>query len=125
MTKKPINCFNDLLGHTLTSIEGEDGGEQIDIKVEGEGHFRLYHRQSCCENVYVEDICGDLEDLVGSPLVQAEEVSNEDLSPMHEHTESYTWTFYKLATNKGSVTIRFYGSSNGYYSESVDFEKLS
>ncbi len=49
-----------------------------------------------------------------------DEVKNLDVS----HDESFTWTFYRLATIKGYVTIRWLGSSNGYYSESVDFCKL-
>lgn len=85
----------------------------------------------------MEDICGDLGDLIGSPITHAEEVShagtddeNEerdggDPGPKGKWDESYTWTFYKLATNRGSVTIRWYGTSNGYYSESVDFEKVT
>jgi hypothetical protein len=38
--------------------------------------------------------------------------------------ESFTWTFYRLGTIKGDITIRWYGSSDGWYSESVSFKKI-
>ncbi len=57
----------------------------------------------------------------------AEEVTNQpDTNPpgvkIPPYQDSFTWTFYKLATIKGAVTISWYGQSNGYYNESVSFE---
>lgn len=117
--------FSELIGKTLVKCYSTDDEVYFETGV-GEG-FVLYHDQDCCENVYVESIDGDLEDLVGTPILQAEEVSNDeghDEKPLSEYEDSYTWTFYKLATIKGYVTIRFYGSSNGYYSESVNCRRL-
>ncbi len=123
-----MNEFSELRGNVLTSVVNNDNEELIFTTKDGEV-FKLYHDQDCCENVTIEDICGDLEDLIGGPLLEAEEVSNEscvnpDGVPEKEYQDSFTWTFYKLGTRKGSVTVRWYGESNGYYSESVSFIKV-
>lgn len=115
--------FETLLGLTVTKIDGcSDGSEEVRIEtVEGRA-FRMYHYQDCCETVYLHDVAGDPQDLIGSPLLMAECASND--AGTEEVSESGTWTFYKFATVKGSVTLRWLGSSNGYYSERVDFEEL-
>jgi hypothetical protein len=95
------------------------------ITTEGEV-YSMSHNQDCCESVTIEDIAGDLSDLCGEPLLMAEEATNRDTHPDEFDTkdryidDSFTWTFYKFATIKGYVTIRWLGTSNGYYSEDVD-----
>ena len=115
--------FADLLGETLTSATGEVGGEEIRFITASGKTYLMYHSQDCCESVRVESIVGDLSDLIGTPILLAEEAVGPrpaELAPP-EYLESETWTFYKLATIKGYVDIRWHGESNGYYSESVDF----
>lgn len=117
--------FEDLKGKTLQSITHT---EDTMTFTDTEGtQYQLYHYQDCCENVTIEDIIGDLDDLIGTPILKAEEnTSNDNPEDItKEYQESFTWTFYNLATIKGYVTIRWYGESNGYYSESVDFCKLN
>ncbi|HET8731668.1 MAG TPA: hypothetical protein VFM34_11250 [Moraxellaceae bacterium] len=118
--------FSALVGKTVISIAR--GDDSIGFVCSDGTEYVLEHRQDCCESVTIEDICGDLSDLIGSPILVAEEVCGETAQPAGwhpgEYTESYTWTFYKLDTAKGGVTIRWYGESNGYYSESVSLERL-
>lgn len=110
--------INELMGKTFTSVE------QIDDSIvftESDGtQYNMHHEQDCCESVYIESITGDLSDLVGSPITLASERVSSDEKPMRNDEDSYTWTFYSFATVKGYVDIRWYGSSNGYYSEAVN-----
>lgn len=112
--------FNILKGKILTKVEVLNVDEKIIFTTSDGMEYAMYHREDCCESVLIEDICGDFKDLYNQPLIIAEESSNRD-DPKNEYDESHTWTFYKLVTNLGSVTIRWYGTSNGYYSEGVDF----
>lgn len=120
--------FESLLGKTLAAVKVDDDKERVTLETTEGEKFIMYHSQDCCESVQVEDVNGDIADLIGSPLLQAEEASSSDDPPGYEHEyqpESQTWTFYKLATIKGSVTIRWHGTSNGYYSERVTFAKAA
>ena len=114
--------ISELVGKTLWKIDVSSDSLQF-YTTEAE-EYLMYHDQDCCEHVYIEDMVGDHKDLLNSPIVLAEERSSDE-PPMNSSDEVYQWTFYELATVKGSVTIRWYGSSNGYYSVSVSFEKIS
>ena len=116
--------FSALQGLTLVSINvvrhSYDAQDEITFTAAGGRSFRMWHFQDCCESVHIEEIIGDLNDLLDTPIVVAEARSQADPNA----DESGTWTFYEIRTIKGSVTIRWYGSSNGYYSESVDFAEI-
>jgi len=109
-----------LLGKTLESIYNKEARILLFTTSDGE-QYELYHKQDCCEEVIIESIAGDLNDLLGEPLLEAEVVSNHSDSIFGD---SITWTFYKFGTRKGHVTIRWVGASNGYYSEEVQLDRI-
>lgn len=114
-----------LKGETLTEVT--ETRDEITFKTESGKTFRMLHSQDCCENVEIEDIAGDIQELIGLPILEAYESSNSDEPPLDGEypPESYTWTFYRLRTAGTTVVIRWYGTSNGYYSESVSFEEVT
>ena len=91
--------FSDLLNHEVVDVYHDDGVFQILTKTH---LFQLYHDGECCEHVYLQDVVGDIQSLIGNKILMAEEsTSNEN--PLHDQECSFTWTFYKLATIKGYV----------------------
>lgn len=115
--------FSTLKGITLSKVEQIKNPrysyehDSIIFQCENGLEYVMAHSSECCECVVIEDICGDLDNLVNSPILVAEERTNGD-----EETKQgkERWTFYEIATLKGSVTIRWYGESNGYYSVNVE-----
>ncbi len=116
--------FNELRGCVLNKIDASK--DSVDFYTNDGREYRLCHSQSCCERVYLADTCGDLNSLIGSPILFAEEVSDDfdDSEFELDNCDSYTWTFYKISTINESVTLRWLGTSNGYYSEGVDFMRV-
>lgn len=117
------NDLTVLVGLTFNKVIQVDGDEIHFICANGDT-YKLFHWGDCCESVCIESVTGDLTDLEGTPMLIAEESTSTELQagqPPIGVDDSFTWTFYKFATIKGYVDIRWFGSSNGYYSERVDF----
>ncbi len=114
--------LKDMVGRVFVAASGAKGDEEM-LFTDKDGRWvKFYHSSDCCETVAIEDVAGDLADLLSTPILHAEVVNSEGHpDPVGEYgpPESFTWTFYKFDTIKGSVTVRWLGESNGYYSEEV------
>lgn len=113
--------IQELIGKTMREIVAQSN--ELILTGEDGVRYRFYHDQDCCETVEINDINGDIQSLVGSPITLAEVATKKGDSD--DNIDSSTWTFYRFATAKGYVDVRWFGTSNGYYSESVSMDILS
>lgn len=122
LDSKEVN-ISDLKGRIIDKVLI---GENIITFICDNIIYLMYHIQDCCESVSVDDIVGDINDIIGSEVLKAEESTSTTDEPIDGYVDdSYTWTYYKIATKKGYVDIKWFGTSNGYYSESVNIIKAS
>lgn len=118
-----MSDFSELKGRVITRVNGlKEGSEEVVFECSDGSKWRMHHYQDCCESVCVEDVNGDVSDLTGEAVLEASERSEYGVESNYE---SSTWTFYHISTIRGTVVIRWIGVSNGYYSESVSFEKVA
>lgn len=115
-----------LVGKTITAahLADADGNDCAVLETDG-CYYMLSHSQDCCESFDLIDGQEDLDGLVGGVVVVAEEVVSADLGKREDYDDSYTWTLYRFRTTKGDCTLRFYGTSNGYYGEAAELRVSS
>ena len=117
--------MEELVGKTVTAVRKETNTHNMETTVLvfefAADNMKLVmgHYSDCCETVDLEDVVGDFEDLIGNPLLVSVSESNYAGSDCNDENVSETWTYYKMDTIKGGITLRWYGTSNGYYSEEI------
>lgn len=118
--------LKSIINQTITNIVGANqDSDRVEFTLENGKKISMYHCQDCCESVGVDYIEGDINDIIGTPVIEAYEDNEEPETPVWEYApESHTWTSFTFITEKGKVVIRWLGVSNGYYSESVEISIL-
>jgi hypothetical protein len=115
--------LEELRGRVLESVDIQ-GGRHMIMRFADGSWIEFFHNQECCETVRITDMTGDFSDLCGHPLLVAEErtrsLSAEEVAAAEQDTVTYT--FYTFRNMGGTVDLRWTGSSNGYYSERVDWD---
>ena len=117
-TKQETVIFTITIGKVISKIIATlpTEPEQVAVVFSDGVSLLMEHDQVCCEVVVLNDVVGNLSHLIGRTVLNFEESSQS-------HTDTSggtTWTFYNIRTDRGDVTLRWLGESNGYYSEDVD-----
>lgn len=107
--------IEELKGMTITAVVYKEVNESLLIHLNTHV-LEMIHHQDCCETVYLEDIVGSFEDLIGYPLLEV----SENLVDIGSEDISSTASYYNFRTIKASVQLRWVGESSGYYSETVN-----
>ena len=129
--------IKNLVGKRVLAVNGlKAGSEAADFLLSDGSIFEMAYHHDCCASCDILDLDCEPADFIDQEILAAEEVSSElrangllgwfqEHAPADEYPpESYTWTFVKFTTPKGHFTIRWYGESNGYYSESPSYTLL-
>lgn len=132
MTKTKAPKFNDakpnkdqtakmselLLGQNIIRLEGAyQGSELVIFHLESGLRVRMCVQKDWGSSIYLEDVAGDIEDLIGVVTLSEAVV---DFSKTRDG--KLAWTFYRLATKAGMVVFRWYGEAGPYYSVEVFVE---
>lgn len=107
----PSTALESLWGAVFERVVRKDDAVYFYPALKTVPALKLHHVQECCESVYLDDVVGDLKDLMHTPILDAKET-------YHYDKEVGPCYFYDIRTIKGSVTLRFMheNDSNTMYS---------
>lgn len=125
-----IDQIKQLEGQTFICVDGcERYSYAVFFHSVDGGVFCMHSGEDdgCEEAVWLEEVHGDVEDLVGVPILKAyaDTVHWNMFLNQNTRQSSLRATFYRLSTIKGTVTFRWLGTSNGFYAEEVTVEKVA
>lgn len=127
------NPFAKMLGHVISAVEetvpdhpstrrwAAHVTAALAIHTENGPICLMSHEQDCCESVYLESGLDELKALIGGTIYDFREAASHSRS---DEDGDEQWVFYIVVTDKGHATLRWEGSSNGYYSTSVNVRLL-
>jgi len=77
--------FSELLNKYIVKIDKLD--DEIYFYLTNGAEYKMYHENDCCEHVYIEDIDGDLNDLLHSRILQADESTKVGINWTYIYTK--------------------------------------
>lgn len=120
--------FFELKGKTLTDIKGLEEGSEYQTFITDTEKYVLEHQEDCCESVILTKIIGDVNSILNSEIVLAEDdigANEPEWAKDRSYYDSYTWSKYVIETkNGGRLEFWYLGESNGYYCEAAIFYKF-
>lgn len=119
------NCrVEELAGKTIINLDDSANGD-LRFTMDDGSVYEMGYIPDCCATCDIESGLSDLQAMVGQKLVSVSmDTSSErpaDVAKPEYEPESQTWTFYTFRSNEATAQLRWFGESNGYYSESVTF----
>lgn len=113
----------ELTGEILTAIDVDCDQNQILLTTRSGKQYLINHMQDCCERVEIVGQDGDFYSLIGKPILLANHEENK--SGDRENGTTTTETRLIFRVDDATVVSRWIGTSNGYYSESVDIHEIT
>lgn len=121
-TIEDIKSLKNLENLVIENVEGcYKGSDTMKITFTN-GMYVIFKYPDVFSNVDIDDVNGDVETLIGQRLLKLDVRMSNEMDNNNEPDYSKLWTFYTFATVKGYVDVKWYGSSNGWYSVCVDWK---